>query len=106
MTDVIWELFTNGTGFMCGEEILNGVTAENIAEKFGITRQEQDEVALRSHNNAEAAIKEGAFKEEIVPVTVKTRKGEVVVDTDEHPRFGLKMEDLQRLKPAFKRGGT
>jgi acetyl-CoA C-acetyltransferase len=105
-TDVVTELFGNGTGFMIGESVINGVTAENIAEKFGISRTEQDEVALRSQNNAEAAIKTGAFKEEIVPVTIKTRKGDVTVDTDEHPRFGLTMEDLTRLKPAFKEGGT
>ncbi|ADG71957.1 acetyl-CoA C-acetyltransferase [Brachyspira murdochii] len=83
-----------------------GVTAENIAEQWGITRQEQDEFACRSQNRAEAAIKSGRFKDEIVPVTVKTRKGEIVVDTDEHPTFGTTMETLARLKPAFKKDGT
>lgn len=83
-----------------------GVTAENIAEQWGITRQEQDEFACRSQNRAEAAIKSGRFKDEIVPVTIKTKKGEIVVDTDEHPIFGTTMETLARLKPAFKKDGT
>lgn len=83
-----------------------GVTAENVAEKWGITRQEQDEFACRSQNRAEAAVKSGRFKDEIVPVTIKTKKGEVVIDTDEHPTFGTTMETLARLKPAFKKDGT
>ena len=83
-----------------------GVTAENIAEQWGITRQEQDEFACRSQNRAEAAIKSGRFKDEIVPVTIKTKKGEIVIDTDEHPIFGTTMETLARLKPAFKKDGT
>lgn len=83
-----------------------GVTAENIAEQWKITREEQDEFACRSQNRAEAAIKSGRFKDEIVPVTIKTKKGEIVVDTDEHPTFGTTMESLDRLKPAFKKDGT
>ncbi len=83
-----------------------GVTAEKNEEKWGITRQEQDEFACRSQNRAEAAVKSGRFKDEIVPVTIKTRKGEVVVDTDEHPTFGTTMETLAKLKPAFKKDGT
>ena len=83
-----------------------GVTAENIAEKWGITRQEQDEFACRSQNRAEAAVKSGRFKDEIVPVTIKTKKGEIVVDTDEHPTFETTMESLAKLKPAFKKDGT
>lgn len=83
-----------------------GVTAENIAEQWKITREEQDEFACRSQNRAEAAIKSGRFKDEIVPVTIKTKKGEIVVDTDEHPTFGTTMESLARLKPAFKKDGT
>ncbi|WP_297278317.1 acetyl-CoA C-acetyltransferase, partial [uncultured Brachyspira sp.] len=83
-----------------------GVTAENIAEQWGITRQEQDEFACRSQNRAEAAVKSGRFKDEIVPVTIKTKKGEIVVDTDEHPTFGTTMESLAKLKPAFKKDGT
>ena len=83
-----------------------GVTAENIAEQWGITREEQDEFACRSQNRAEAAIKSGRFKDEIVPVTVKTKKGEIVIDTDEHPTFGTTMETLSKLRPAFKKDGT
>lgn len=83
-----------------------GVTAENLAERYGITRQEQDELALMSHRRAVAAIREGKFKEEIVPVEVKTRKGTVVVDTDEHPRPDTSPETLAKLRPAFKEGGT
>ncbi|WP_028330349.1 acetyl-CoA C-acetyltransferase [Brachyspira alvinipulli] len=83
-----------------------GVTAENIAEQWRITRQEQDEFACRSQNRAEAAVKSGRFKDEIVPVTIKTKKGEIVIDTDEHPTFGTTMETLAKLKPAFKKDGT
>ena len=83
-----------------------GVTAENIAEQWGITREEQDEFACRSQNRAEAAIKSGRFKDEIVPVTVKTKKGQIVIDTDEHPTFGTTMETLSKLRPAFKKDGT
>ncbi|MCQ4726417.1 acetyl-CoA C-acetyltransferase [Anaerotignum faecicola] len=84
-----------------------GITAENVAEKFGITRQMQDEFALRSQKRAEEAQKSGRFKDEIVPVTVKTRKGEIVVSDDEYPKHGTTMEGLSKLKPAFKKdGGT
>ena len=83
-----------------------GVTAENIADEWKIAREEQDEFACRSQNRAEAAIKSGRFKDEIVPVTIKTKKGEIIVDTDEHPTFGTTMESLARLKPAFKKDGT
>ncbi len=83
-----------------------GITAENVAEKYGVTRQMQDEFALRSQHRAEAAQKSGRFKDEIVPVTVKTRKGEVVVADDEYPKHGTTMEVLSKLKPAFKKDGT
>ncbi|MBF6625800.1 acetyl-CoA C-acetyltransferase [Aerococcaceae bacterium zg-BR9] len=84
-----------------------GITAENIAEKYGFTRQEQDELAATSQNRAEEAIKAGKFKDEIVPVTVPQRKGEpIIVDTDEFPRFGTTVESLGKLKPAFKKDGT
>ncbi|NHM25783.1 thiolase family protein [Desulfofundulus sp. TPOSR] len=83
-----------------------GVTAENLAERYGITRQEQDELALLSHQRAVAAIREGKFKEEIVPVEVKTRKGTVVIDTDEHPRPDTSLDALSKLRPVFKEGGT
>lgn len=83
-----------------------GMTAENLAEKYGITRQEQDELALLSHQRAIKAIKDGVFKDEIVPVTIATKKGPVIVDTDEHPRGDVSMEKLAAMKPAFKKGGT
>lgn len=84
-----------------------GNTAENIADKFGITREEQDALSLASQNKAEAAISTGKFKEEIVPVEIPQRKGEPkIVDTDEFPRLGCKIEDLAKLKPAFKKDGT
>ena len=84
-----------------------GITAENVAEKYGISREEQDQLALESQNKAEAAITEGRFKDEIVPVTVPQRKGDPkVLDTDEHPRFGATIEALAKVPPAFKKGGT
>lgn len=84
-----------------------GITAENIAEQFGISREEQDQYALRSQNRAEAAIKAGKFEEEIVPVSIPQRKGDPVVFTqDEFPRFGTTMESLVKLRPAFKKEGT
>jgi len=83
-----------------------GITAENIARQWQLTRDEQDEFALSSQNKAEAAQKQGRFKDEIVPVTIKTRKGEVVVDEDEYIRHGLKKGDLSKLRPAFEKDGT
>jgi len=84
-----------------------GVTAENIAEQWSLTREMQDEFSLKSQNNAEKAIKAGKFKDEIVPVSVPQRRGDpVVVDTDEYPKFGTTMDKLAKLKPAFKKGGT
>lgn len=84
-----------------------GVTAENLAQKYNITRQEQDELAFLSHTRAVEAQKAGRFAEELVPVTVKGKKKDVVVDTDEHPRADISMEGLARLKPAFlKENGT
>ena len=84
-----------------------GITAENIAEQWNISRQEQDEFAVRSQNRAEAAIKSGRFKDEIVPVVIPQRKGDpIVVDTDEFPRFGATIESMAKLKPAFKKDGT
>lgn len=99
--DSVWELLEDPIGhFMMGQ------TAENLAEKYGITREEQDEIALRSHQNASAAIKNGRFKEEITPVTVTLKKETNIVDTDEHPRDGLTIEDLAKLKPSFVQNGT
>jgi acetyl-CoA C-acetyltransferase len=84
-----------------------GMTAENVAAKYGITREEQDEFAFQSQQKAEAAIKSGRFKEEIVPVKIPQRKGDpIVFDTDEHPRFGTTLEAVAKLKPAFKPDGT
>lgn len=84
-----------------------GETAENVAEKFGITREEQDAFALQSQQRAAAAMEAGLFREEIVPVPVPAGKGETrLVDTDEHPRPGTTMEQLAKLKPAFRKGGT
>jgi acetyl-CoA C-acetyltransferase len=83
-----------------------GITAENLAEKYNISRLEQDEFALESQLKAEKAIKESKFKDEIVPVTIKVKKEEKVFDTDEHPRFGTTLEALSSLKPAFKKDGT
>ena len=84
-----------------------GITAENIVEQYGFTREEQDRLSLNSQKRAEEAIKSGRFKEEIVPVSIPQRKGDpVVVDTDEHPKFGTTMETLAKLRPAFKKDGT
>jgi len=106
MTDSMWELLYSGSRAL-GDPVIMGETAENLAEKYGISREEQDVVALRSHNNVEAAIKAGKFKDEITPVEIKDRKkGTLVVNTDEHVRIGLKMEDLIGLKPVFKKDGT
>lgn len=84
-----------------------GITAENIAEQWGITREMQDEFAANSQRKAEEAIKAGKFKDEIVPVVIPQRKGEpIVFDTDEFPRFGTTAEKLGKLRPAFKKDGT
>lgn len=95
--DGLWDAFNN---------YHMGMTAENIVEKYGLTREEQDELAAMSQNRAEKARAEGRFKDEIVPVEVKDRKGNVtVVDTDEHIREGVTAEAISKLKPAFKRDG-
>jgi acetyl-CoA C-acetyltransferase len=83
-----------------------GTTAENVARKWQITREQQDAFAARSQQKAEAAQKAGRFRDEIVPVTVKTRKGDVTVDTDEHPKHGTTAETLAKLRPAFSKDGT
>jgi acetyl-CoA C-acetyltransferase len=84
-----------------------GVTAENIAAKWGISREDQDKLAVESHNRAERATQAGYFKDQIMPVMLKTRKGEVAYDTDEHFRPGCTMEELTKLKPVFlKENGT
>jgi len=83
-----------------------GTTAENVAKKWQITRKQQDEFAVASQNKTEAAMKAGKFKDEITPVTVKTRKGDVVVDTDEFPKSGVTLESISKLRPAFDKEGT
>jgi acetyl-CoA C-acetyltransferase len=84
-----------------------GITAENLAKKYGISREEQDEFALRSQQKMARAMQEGRFKEQIVPITVPVKKGEpIVFDTDEHPRPNTTIEALSKLPPAFLEGGT
>src|SRR5436853_289126 len=83
-----------------------GITAENVARQWQITRAEQDAFAVASQNKAEAAQKAGRFRDEIVPVTVKTCKGDIVVDMDEHPKHGTTLETIAKLRPAFAKDGT
>lgn len=83
-----------------------GITAENIAEQYQVTREDQDAFSVQSQNRAESAINDNKFASEIVPVTIKTRKEEIVFDKDEFPRAGVTMEMLGKLKPAFKKDGT
>lgn len=98
INDALWDAFNN---------YHMGVTAENIATQWNLTREEQDEFALQSQLKAEAAIKSGKFKDEIVPVVIPQRKGEPkVFDTDEYPRLGATIEGLNKLKPAFVKDGT
>ena len=97
VNDGLWDVYNN---------YHMGITAENVAEQYGLTREELDAFALASQNKAEAAIKAGKFKDEIVPVTIPQRKGDpIVFDTDEFPRFGATAEALAKLKPAFKKDG-
>ena len=95
--DGLWDAFN---GYHMGN------TAENIAKQWQITRQMQDEFAVASQNKAEAAMVAGKFKDEIVPVTIKTRKGDIVVDTDEYPKKGVTLESISKLRPAFEKEGT
>lgn len=88
------------------DEIHMGMTAENVARRWGITREDQDELAVESHRRAICAIKTGKFKSQIVPVEVKTKKGTTLFDTDESPRADATMENLAKLKPAFDKDGT
>lgn len=101
MTDSMWELLTDPH-----HGILMGETAERLVDRYGITREEQDEIALRSQQNAIRAIDQGFFREEIIPVSVKKRGGDVLVDTDEHPRRDVTLEALAKLKPGFRENGT
>src|SRR5947207_5165727 len=95
--DGLWDAFN---GYHMGN------TAENVAREWQITREQQDHFAVASQNKAEAARKSGRFKDEIVPVTVKERKGEKMIDTDEFIRDGVTLEGIQGLKPAFDKAGT
>jgi acetyl-CoA C-acetyltransferase len=95
--DGLWDAFN---GYHMGN------TAENVARQWQITRQQQDEFAVASQQKAEAAQKGGRFKDEITPVTVKGRKGDVVVDTDEYPKHGTMLDVIAKLKPAFDKEGT
>ncbi len=95
--DGLWDIFN---------DYHMGITAENIAEKFSLSREEQDALATISQNRAENAIKTGRFKDEIVPVEVPKRKETVVFDTDEFPRSGVTQEGLSKMRPAFKKDGT
>ncbi|MFC5736872.1 acetyl-CoA C-acetyltransferase [Sinirhodobacter huangdaonensis] len=95
--DGLWDAFN---GYHMGQ------TAENVAAQWQITREMQDEFALASQNKAEAAQTAGKFKDEIIPFTVKTRKGEIIVDADEYIRHGATLESMQKLKPAFIKDGT
>jgi acetyl-CoA C-acetyltransferase len=95
--DGLWDAFN---GYHMGN------TAENVAKQWQITRQQQDEFAVKSQNKAEAALKSGRFKDEIAPVTIKSRKGDVVVDTDEYPKSGVTMDSIAKLRPAFDKEGT
>ena len=97
INDGLWDVFN---------DYHMGVTAENVAQQFGLDRATQDAFALASQNKAEAAIKAGKFVDEIVPVVIKSRKGEETVAQDEFPRFGTTAEALAKLKPAFKPDGT
>jgi acetyl-CoA C-acetyltransferase len=84
-----------------------GITAENVAEQYGITKEDQDTFAVQSQNRAEEAQKAGKFKDEIAPVEIPQRKGDpVVIDTDEYPRHGSTLDKMAKLKPAFKKDGT
>src|SRR3974390_890709 len=95
--DGLWDAFN---GYHMGN------TAENVAKQWQITRAQQDEFAVASQNKTEAAQKAGKFKDEIVPVTIKSRKGDVVVDADEYPRHGTTLDAVGKLKPAFAKDGT
>jgi acetyl-CoA C-acetyltransferase len=95
--DGLWDAFN---GYHMGN------TAENVAQRWQITREQQDEFAAWSQEKAEKAQKSGRFKDEIVPVVIKTRRGETVVDTDEHPKHGTTVEVLSKLRPAFDKNGT
>ena len=101
LRDSMWDSLTNlgvGPGM--------GITAENVADEYNVTREEMDAYSLRSQQRAVAAIDAGKFKDEIIPITVPGRKGDMVYDTDEYPKRDASLEKLAKLKPTFKEGGT
>ncbi len=102
----LMDIMVNDGLFCAFNKYHMGITAENVAERYKISRTEQDEIALRSQQRAIAAINAGAFKKEIVPVTIKGRKGDVIFDTDEYPRADATAESFAKLKPAFKPDGS
>src|SRR5438045_5467084 len=83
-----------------------GTTAENVAKQYQITRGQQDEFAVASQNKAEAAQKAGKFKDEIIPITIKSRKGDILVDKDEYPKAGVTLDSISKLRPAFDKEGS
>lgn len=83
-----------------------GITAENLVDRYGITREEQDQLALQSHQRAVAAWEKGVFAEEIVPVVIASKKGDIIIDRDEHPRADMTLAKLAAMRPAFKKDGT
>jgi len=95
--DGLWDIFN---------DYHMGITAENVAAQYKISREEQDMLAFESQQKAVKAISNGSFKNEIVPVVIKSKKGEVVFDTDEYPKAGTTLETLSSLRPAFKKDGT
>jgi len=101
LRDSMWDSLTN-----LGVGPAMGITAENVAERYGVTREMQDEYSLSSQKRAVAAIDEGKFKDEIIPITIKTRKGETVYDTDEFPKRDASIEGFKKLKTVFKEDGT
>ena len=106
LTDAMWELLHSGSGLL-GEPYIMGQTAENLAEKYNISREEQDQVAYESHKKAAAAIDSGRFNDEIIPVPIPQKKGEPkFFEKDEHVRRDVTLENLATLKPAFKKNGT
>lgn len=107
MMDSMWEMLHSGSSLLEPPGYIMGQTAENLANKYNISREEQDIIALRSHNNAEKAIESGKFAEEIIPVSIPKKRGEpVIIKEDEHVRKGLTMDDLSGLRPVFDKNGT
>lgn len=100
MRDSMWDSFTN-----LGIGPAMGMTAENVADRYGVSREDMDKYALQSHQRAVQAIDNGKFKDEIIPITIHGKKGDTVIDTDEHPRRDTSLEKLSKLKATFKEGG-